>query len=207
MFSMKLIDSKANIASPARQDFAQPAFILDEHSTASGLSAATLPLVGTKNVDSMDGPERPSASQLSTYCDNLYHEIMAKADQIENMMPPPGTESMRQLIETPDRRLAMLKEFEELMEMIDELFNNCRDFLPAEAIAEVRGARIDAERLRRALLIEANDPDPFATFAANLGTTIDNAAGAFFEGVTTVVGTMLAIGASLAQWLSGEPAH
>ena len=60
-------------------------------------------------------------------------EIMAKLEQIENIMPPPGTDSMRQLIATPDRRLAMLREFNDLMELIDELFNNCRDFLPAES--------------------------------------------------------------------------
>ena len=164
----------------------------------------------SKNVDSMEEPLDPSASRRSRYCDNLFNEIMAKLEQIENIMPPPNTESMRQLIETPDRRLAMLGEFDELMELIDELFNNCRDYLPAEAINDIRRVRIDAERLRGALLIEDNDPNPFATFAARLGTTFENAAQAFVSGMETtgrIISGVLGVGWAVLRILFGDPAN
>ena len=217
MLAMKPLDiSSVNKTEPgpgaAETAFSLPGKPAVAPSAPDGAASA---LVGesafvSKNVDSMEEPLDPSASRRSRYCDNLFNEIMAKIEQIENIMPPPGTESMRQLIETPDRRLAMLREFNDLMELIDELFNNCRDYLPAEAINDIRRVRIDAERLRGALLIEDNDPNPFATFAANLGTTVENAARVFVGGLGGVLNRLSgAIGAAWAflQLLFGDPAN
>ena len=212
MLAMKPLDiSSVNKTEPgpgaAETAFSLPGKPAVAPSAPDGAASA---LVENKNVDSMEEPLDPSASRRSTYCDNLFNEIMAKLEQIENIMPPPGTESMRQLIETPDRRLAMLREFNDLMELIDELFNNCRDYLPAEAINDIRRVRIEAERLRGALLIEDNDPNPFATFAARLGTTFENAAQAFVSGMETtgrIISGVLGVGWAVLRILFGDPAN
>ncbi|MGY6644659.1 MAG: hypothetical protein ACXIVD_05510 [Salinarimonas sp.] len=220
MLAMKPLDVASAPKAEPGPGAAETAFSLPDK-LAAPVSAPSAPdgaapaLVGNtsfefKNVDSMEGPLDPSASQRSRYCDNLFNEIMAKLEQIENIMPPPDTESMRQLIETPGHRLAMLREFDDLMELIDELFNNCRDFLPAEAIADIRDVRIDAERMRRALLIEDNDPNPYATFAARLGTTVENAARVFagvVERAAQVISGVAAVFGAVLQFLFGDPAN
>ncbi len=216
MFAMKPLDTPSLDKKDHGPGAAETAFSLPGKAAASTPDAGAPALVGntsfeSKTVDSMEGPLDPSASQRSTYCDDLFNEIMAKLEQIENIMPPPGTDSMRQLIATPDRRLAMLREFNDLMELIDELFNNCRDFLPAEAIAEIRDVRIDAERMRRALLIEDNDPNPFETFAARLGTTVEDAAHVFVSGIETVGTIVSGAAAMFGSWVMEQflrrPAH
>lgn len=215
MFAMKPLDITSAPKAEPGPGAAETAFSLPGKPAASASSpsapdGAASALVGESPFEvKTDVRSRFNPRQLGRYCDNLFNEIMAKIEQIENIMPPPGTESMRQLIETPDRRLAMLREFNDLMELIDELFNNCRDYLPAEAINDIRRVRIDAERLRGALLIEDNDPNPFATFAANLGTTVENAARVFVGGLGGVLNRLSgAIGAAWAflQILFGNPA-
>jgi hypothetical protein len=216
MFAMKPLDiASVNKADPG-PGAAETAFSLSgtratPASAASATDGAAPALVEGSPFEVKTAERgRFNSAQLGRYCDNLFNEIMAKLEQIENIMPPPGTESMRQLIETPDRRLAMLREFDDLMELIDELFNNCRDFLPAEAIADIRDVRIDAERMRRALLIEDNDPNPFATFASKLGTTVENAARVFAGGVeraAQVISGVAAVFGAILQFLFGDPAN
>ena len=216
MLAMKPLDTPSLDKKDHGPGAAETAFSLPGKAAAAAPDTGVSALVGntsfeSKTVGSMDEPLDPSASRRSRYCDDLFNEIMAKLEQIENIMPPPGTDSMRQLIATPDRRLAMLREFNDLMELIDELFNNCRDFLPAEAISEIRDVRIDAERLRRALLIDDNDPDPFATFAARLGTTVENAAQAFGSAMETLGTVISGAAAMFGSWVMEQflrrPAH
>lgn len=213
MLAMKPLDiSSVNKTEPgpgaAETAFSLPGKPAVAPSAPDGAASA---LVGESPFEvKTDARSRFNTRQLGQYCDNLFNEIMAKLEQIENIMPPPDTESMRQLIETPDRRLAMLGEFDELMELIDELFNNCRDYLPAEAINDIRRVRIEAERLRGALLIEDNDPNPFATFAARLGTTFENAAQAFVSGMETtgrIISGVLGVGWAVLRILFGDPAN
>lgn len=206
MFSMKPLDS-TNIASTTRSDAAQPAFTLDAQSAPAGSSSTMPRLVGAKNVDSMDEPLDPSARQRMDFCEYRYNEIMIKLAEIEEKMTSSGSVDWEENITDADKRLKLLKDFDDLMELIDGFFDACRDFMPAEAVADIRGVRVDAERLRRALLIEDNDPNPLATVAERLGTTARGLASVFSDGFSALAGSLLAIGAWLSERLVPTHAH
>ncbi len=97
-----------------------------------------------------DGFRIPRA-RMEAFCTNTYNEAASIANGVVLRLLVEGPEELRRMFADPDNRAVVEESLDRLEQALDILERDCGDFLPADAMEEVRGMRDALGRLREAM--------------------------------------------------------
>lgn len=90
-------------------------------------------------------------ARMEAFCTNTYNEAASIANGVVLRLLVEGPEELRRMFADPDNRAVVEASLNRLEEALDILERDCGDFLPADAMEEVRGMRETLGRLRDAM--------------------------------------------------------